>query len=130
MSENLSSKQTRAINALLSEPGFGRAAGKVGVTERTLRRWMQEPHFLLAYREASTGAIKHTVGRLQSASGDAVTVLQIVMRDAKNPPIVRLNAAKAVIEFALKGLDHDELQRRIEVLERTIGLLGEEARGK
>jgi hypothetical protein len=48
--EKLTRKQEDAIAALLDAPTVAAAAGKAGIGERTLRRWLRIAEFQSAYR--------------------------------------------------------------------------------
>ncbi len=48
----LTPPQERAIIALLNEQTVGRAAAAAKVGQRTLYRWLREPEFSRAYRQA------------------------------------------------------------------------------
>jgi hypothetical protein len=58
MSENesekreLTVKQIKAIEALLSQPTTATAAKAAGVSQATLFRWLNDPTFAAAYRSA------------------------------------------------------------------------------
>ena len=48
----LTAKQTRALAALLTSPSITQAARAAACGEASLRRWLKEPAFAAAYREA------------------------------------------------------------------------------
>src|SRR5262245_35709689 len=50
--QKLIAKQEALIAALLTEPTYAQAAAKAGVSETTLYRWMRDPAFRKAYRQA------------------------------------------------------------------------------
>ena len=50
--DGLTPKQEQAIVALLNEPTVTRAARALGVNDRTLYRWLDDPTFSGAYRRA------------------------------------------------------------------------------
>jgi hypothetical protein len=105
--------------ALLSEPTIEAAAKTAKVGERTLYTWLKDPAFCAAYREARAEAVSRSVARLQQASGEAVTTLQDVMKDAEAPAPSRVAAAKTVLEIAIRGTEIAELQRRLSELENS-----------
>ena len=117
----LTHKQHKAIAALLSEATIASAAAKVGITESTLYRWLQDDTFNEAYRQARREAVGQAVARLQQLSSSAVFVLASVMADKATPPSTRVIAAKAIIEYALQAVQLEDLQARVEALEAVIG---------
>jgi hypothetical protein len=101
--EKLGRKWEQAIAALLAEPTVGAAAGKAGVSYRTLKGWLALPEFLRAYRRARREVLEAAVGRLQAAAGQAVdTLLAVAKEGAKDGDRVR--AAVALLDHAFRGL--------------------------
>src|SRR5262245_55649012 len=103
MTERLSGKQERALSALLTEPSVEAAAHKAGVNARSLYRWLNDPRFGAVYRAARRHAVQQASAQLQRASSDAVATLRSVMNDLTAPAPARVNAAKAVLEMAVKA---------------------------
>lgn len=54
--EKRSRREDLALAALISEPTIGEAAKKVGISEVTIWRWMQDPEFQDKYRMARCNA--------------------------------------------------------------------------
>lgn len=117
----LTPKQERAIAVLLTQPTIEAAADVLGVNPATIYRWLQEPAFEAAYRAARREAVGQAITRLQQISGAAVAVLANVMANAKTPPSTRVAAAVKVIEMAIKAVELEDLQARIEALEQHMG---------
>ena len=116
--EKLSAKQHNAIAALLTQPNVRSAAESAGVPERTLYSWLKQPVFTEEYRAARREATNQAIARLQSASSAAVNVLLRIMANETTKPVVRLSAARTVLELAIKAVELDDLQARLEALER------------
>ena len=68
----LTARQERALDALLREPTVLSAAEAAGVSKATIFRWLAEPLFSLAYKQARAQLLESTLTALQSASGAAV----------------------------------------------------------
>jgi hypothetical protein len=116
--DGLTPKQHKALAALLSEPTVILAAAKARVGERTLHTWLHEPAFDAAYTAARHDAVALAVGRLQNVSGSAVDALvEILNIRIPAPAAVRVTAAKAIIEYAIRFRELDELESRIAQLE-------------
>src|SRR5690554_5476893 len=118
--EKLSRKQEQAIAALLMAPTIAEAANETGIGERTLFRWLQRDDFRRAYRLARQEAMRQAIARLQQAARDAVDTLSAVMRDDTVPATNRVAASRAVLEFALKGAELEDLEARVADLETVI----------
>lgn len=115
----LDDKQSEALVALLHEPTIARAATQVGIHERTLRRWLEEPTFKQAYHTARREAFGHAVGLLQRYAPVAVNTLVKVMTDERTPPGVKVAAAAILLKFGREGIELDDLAQRLELLERA-----------
>jgi len=120
MAAKLTGRQESAVAALLTEPTIEAAALKAQIGARTLYRWLHAPLFAAAYREARRQAVGQATARLQQASADAVTTLQSVMTDPTAPAPARVNAAKAVLEIAVKAIEVEDLEARVEELEQAL----------
>lgn len=64
-----------AIATLLAAPTLAQAAHLCGVSERTLRRWLQEKTFAWRYRQERTRMLESTVNLLRRKSVAAVETL-------------------------------------------------------
>ncbi|OAT82230.1 phBC6A51 family helix-turn-helix protein [Desulfotomaculum copahuensis] len=121
-SKKSSTKQELALVTLLESPSIGEAARKVGIGERTLWRWLQNPEFSERYRELKQQILHQAVSRLQSICGEAVNTLRDVMLDPKNLASARVTAARTVLEMAIKAAELEDLTARLEELERLAGV--------
>lgn len=112
--ETLSASQEKAISALLTTPTLHQAAKGAGAGERTLRRWLRQPAFLKAYRDARRECMRQSTARLQHAAAEAVKTLTRAMKDRKASTAARISAARAVLEFSYRATEADveaELRR-------------------
>src|SRR5687767_3659604 len=80
-SSTISSKQEKAIIALLNEPTTKEAAIAAGVSEVTLWRWLQDKEFRASYMEARRLAVQRAIARIQAVTSEAVETLREVMND-------------------------------------------------
>jgi transposase-like protein len=67
--------QRTAIQALLRTATIAEAAQAVGVTDRTLRRWLARPGFVAAYYAAGRAEIETSLQRLGHSTETALAVL-------------------------------------------------------
>jgi uncharacterized protein YggE len=118
----LTDKQEKAVAALLTEPTISAAAAKAGIGERTLHRWLEEPAFDQAYRNARRKAVQRAIGRLQQVSTAAVAVLVRVMANEEAPSGTRVAAARTVLEFAIRAVELEDHEERLAELERRLGV--------
>ena len=118
--EKIEQKQERAISAMLQADSLRAAAKEAGISEATLHRWLKNEDFQTAYRAAKREVVNFAICRLQRSSGKAVETLETIMKGAGNPPTARVSAAKIVLEMALKGIEVEDLERRIVDLEKFV----------
>lgn len=116
--QKLSRRQEQAIAALLTCPTLAEAATAAGISEPTLWRWLARPDFQDAYRTARREAVSQAVAHLQQASTEAVETLRRIMQDPEKSVTARVTAARTVLEFAIKGVELEDLAARIAALER------------
>jgi transposase-like protein len=112
-------KVEQAIAALLSHRNVEEAARAVGISANTLLRWLKEPEFEAACREARRTAFSQSIARLQDASGAAVTTVLKIMLDTNAPAGTRLRAAEIVLEQATKAIEMEDIEARVADLERA-----------
>lgn len=110
-------KQERAIAALLTEPMIKKAAETAGVGLRTLTRWMSQPDFKRAFREARKVAFMQAISLTQRYTPLAVHTLAKVMNDPAAPYAAKVSAAAAILKFGRESIELDDLAYRVEALE-------------
>jgi hypothetical protein len=114
-----SRKQEEAIAALLIQRTVEDAARAVGLGVRTLLRWLQQPEFKAAYRQARREAFSQSIARLQQASGAAVSTLLKVMVDSNTPASTRVRAADSILNHAASSMELEDIEVRVAELERA-----------
>ncbi len=119
-SAKLSVRQHRLILALLQHGTIREAAHACRVSEATVFRWLKNDLFLTSYREARRQAVSQAIAALQQNAVEAVTTLQQIVRDESVVPGARLTAARTILDLALKGIELDDLEVRLEDLERRV----------
>ena len=106
----------QAILALLSEPTIGEAAARCGIAEKTLRRWLTED---VASRPSSRRRGGHLQGRhrrIPALTVRAVDTLAALLGD-KEPPAVRLGAARTVADIGLHQYDAETILKKLDEIE-------------
>ena len=112
-------KKEDAIVALLTTRTVEEAARVVGVSAKTLLRWMKEPEFDTAYRAAKRAAFGQSIARLHHLSSAAVTTLGKVMLEPGTPPTTRVRAADSILNHTTKAIEIEGLEARLTELERA-----------
>jgi transposase-like protein len=117
----LGHKGEQAIAALLSHRNVEEAARAVGISANTLLRWMKDPQFDAACRQARRTAFAQSIARLQNASGAAVTTVLKIMLDTNAPAGARLRAAEIVLEQTTQATEMEDIEARVAEIERAVG---------
>ena len=110
-------KKEEAIAALLTQRNLDEAAKSIGIAPNTLLKWMKQPEFEAAYREARRAAFRQSVARLQQASGAAVSTLLKIMVDTSAPHSTRVRAADSVLDHSAKAIEIEDIEVRVAALE-------------
>lgn len=116
----ISRKKERAIKALLECDTHAEAARAAGIGEVTLWRWMQETDFKEAFRKAKRRVLDQAITNLQKATGKAISALLSVVGDEKAPASARVSGAKVILEIAIKAVEIEDLEARVEEIEKAI----------
>jgi transposase-like protein len=111
-------KKEEAIAALLTQRSVEDAARSVGIAPATLLRWLKQPEFQAAYRQARRDAFSQSIARLQQASGAAVSTL-LVMVDTNTPASTRVRAADSILNHAASSMELEDIEVRVAELERA-----------
>ena len=107
----------QAILALLSEPTIVAAAARVDMGESTLRRWLTEDAaFQAEFEMARHATFKAALHRIPALTARAVDTLAALLGD-KEPPTVRLGAARTVVEVGLHQHDAETILKKLDAIE-------------
>jgi hypothetical protein len=110
-------KKEEAVVALLTHRTLEEAARAIEIAPNTLLRWMKDPEFAAAYREARRLAYGQSIARLQQAASAASSTLLKIMVDTNSPPSCRLRAADSVLSHAAKAIELEDIEARVAALE-------------
>ena len=95
------------------------AAQSHSVSESTVYRWLRDdPAFAARVAELRAEAVGSAVAFLGTASRKAADTLAGLL-GADTPPGIRLQAARSILELALKGREVLEVEKRLAALERS-----------
>lgn len=97
------------------------AARRVGVSERTIHRYLTDEQFQLVFKEAKMRLLDAAILKLRNGSSDAVDTLIEILKDACAPHAARVAAARSVIQLAIEAEQVQDVEKRLHQLEqRTI----------
>lgn len=116
----MTAKHEKLLVALLACPTINIAAKSAGISEATALRYMKEPEFTVAYRDARREMVTHSLTALQGACGEAVDTLREIATDKDAPASSRVAAAKAILETSVRAVEIDDLAARVEAMEAVL----------
>ena len=126
MAENgndLSTKQVRAVQALLSAKNVAEAAERSGVGGRTLHRWLTEDDaFRAALAAAEAELLDAATRRLLCLQGVAIDTFEAVLSNEEASLALKLRAAGQVLDISLKLREVHNFEARMAELERAVAL--------
>ena len=100
-------RREKAIYALLTQKTEKAAAEAIGVSVKTLQRWMHEPEFEKLYKAAADSAFKVAMRRVRRIAGDMVSTLESIATDPKVPAAARVSDALGTLRL---GQDQEALE--------------------
>ena len=118
----LTPKQRKAVEALLTTGEVTAAAQSVGVSRETLYRWLKQPLFHQAVRHAEAQALDDLSRLLVGLGRTAVATLATAMSDPTVPAASRVRAADAALGRLLQLRELATLEARITALEEAAGI--------
>ena len=118
--KNISSKQKRAIAALITAPDYKAAAELAGIGYRTGNRWMVDDLFVVELRRAEGEIIASAVRSLISDLAKNIETIKKIRDSERIPDVVRLRAAQVIDQSLLKWREALDIEQRLEALEKVI----------
>jgi len=118
----LTSKQRRAVEALLTTGEVSGAADAAKVSRDTVYRWLKQPVFAAAVREAEMRALDDLSRVLVRLGRTAAGTLAKAMTDPETAAATRVRAADATLSRLLQLRELATLEARVQALEAQAGL--------
>lgn len=115
----ISTKQRKAIAALLTERTLSAAAKSAGIGERTLYTWLSDETFRAELRQAESELLDNAVRRLASGQGAALDTLERLIKSAKNESTRRQSSVDWLNLF-LRFHDVKNIDERLSALEKAV----------
>ena len=113
----MTTRQTKAIAALVSEPTKKAAAEKAGISESTLRSYLADPDFQKAYKAAFADLVSDATKQAQRSLSPALKTLREIVEDAEETATARISAARSLLEYGLKLTEINDILRDLEGME-------------
>jgi hypothetical protein len=94
------------------------AARAAGVSARTVRRRLDDAAFRGEVEAARRAAVARAVGAVADGATAAAATLRLLLQAEAES--VRLGAARALLEYAIKGIELTDVLERLERLEAAV----------
>ncbi len=93
---------------------------KVGLSERTLRRWLSLPDFQESYRAAQAQQLDSAMNVLRERAEYFARVIVEVAEDEEQPGSVRFQAASKGLELLMRVHGTHDLEKQLDELEASV----------
>lgn len=111
--------------ALVTSSTIQQAAGRIGISEITARRWLRTEQYLEQFFEIHRPRMGSIVKVLRALCIAANEALAQVLADPKTPAQAKVSAAKAVHNGVARFMEIEDFEQRLTQLEQ-IANAGEE----
>lgn len=116
----MTAQKEKALAALLVYPTRKEAARAAGITDRTMRGYLQDKEFRAAYRDAYSDVMEDATRQAQRLVAKAMTVFEAVMDDQSETGATRIQAGAKAVEFALRLQEQTDLQAELAELRKAV----------
>ncbi len=117
----MTSRQQKALAALIRAPTVEAAARSSGIGYGTIRRWLREEEFKAAYKTALDEMIDDAAAQAKHCLTLAFDTLSEIMQNKGISPMARVGAARAALEFTMRLIEVNDIVPRLEALENDQG---------
>lgn len=125
--EGANHRYLKAVVALKENSSVAAAAAAIGVSDRTLYRYLEDPDFKELYREILFRDLSQSIGQISASAQKAIFQLEFEIASGERSAD-RISAAKALLDYAFKGVDllHtvpkiESLHEEVETLKESLG---------
>ncbi len=116
--ETLTEKQLRAIPFLLAAPSIEDGCKRAKVGKATVYAWLKEDAFREELRRQRERVVEGALETLKASITKATETL-VRLLDSQNEAI-RKGAANDIINFTLKAMELQDLEKRLSVVEKAV----------
>ena len=117
------SRRAKAIVAILMHKSLGEAAVSMGMTTKTLQRWLKEVSFASDLAAAESELISFASRRLVTLASLAISTLEELMTSGQSDSVRRQSACD-VLSYLIKLRELNDFGSRLEILEQKVGVNG------
>lgn len=92
----------------------------MGISPRTLSRYLADPEFQAEYKRAFSGLVEGATRQAQRNLEPAVNTLQEIMQDREQNGQIRVSAARSLLEYSMKLSERMDVLERLDKLEESL----------
>jgi len=118
--KKLTTRQKKAISALIIAPDKKAAAELAGVGYRSLNRWFEDDHFMAELRRAEGDLIGEAVRSLIADLAANIKTMLDIRDHPRTPVSVKLRACQAIDQSLLKWREALDMEQRLAALEKAV----------
>lgn len=85
-----------------------------------MRRYLADPEFQAAYKEAFSGLITDATRQAQQSLSPALSTLREIVEDNDENAQARISAARSILEYSLKLTEQTDILARLSELETAM----------
>ncbi len=109
----MTSRQQKALAALIRAPTVEAAARSSGIGYGTIRRWLREEEFKAAYKTALDEIVDDAAAQAKHCLAQAFDTLSEIMQNKGISPMARVGAARAALEYGLRLTEANDIIAQI-----------------
>lgn len=113
----MTTRQTKALAALVTEPTQKAAAAKAGISETTMRNYLADPEFQRAYKKEFSDLVTQATRQAQQALSPALSVLLEILQDEEQPASARISACRSIAEYGLRLTEITDVLKTLEEMD-------------
>jgi len=113
-------KQEKAILLLLQNKTIEEIANQLRISKRTVYKWLQREDFKQRFAEVRQELFAEALEQLKVLTKEAINTLEDILKNGTKETS-RVTASKTVLELALRLKEVEELEKRVEKLEKIVG---------
>ena len=114
---DLTGRQLKAIEGLLSSTSIEGAARDSGLSSKTIRRYLSQPGFRALFRVELRERVHLATGRMQAGSAAAVECLLEIVQSTDEASAARTRAAIAILDLTRRWIQVEDIEARLVALE-------------
>lgn len=115
----MSARYRKAMSALLAASNFREASEISGMSESTLRNYLDDPEFSEEYDQRTKDLVRDACTQGKKSMRMALDTLREVCGNKEENSQVRVSAARSLMEYTLRLIEISDLDERVKKLEEA-----------